>query len=139
MYSFEPISTIVYSIFNPDRQLLVCCSEETKNLHQHLREKWEKRACAVFGFGSGDSLQDVIRDLLANPQIRTIVFEGSGSSRNLFSAFWASKDIPNWGINAEHITVVRQFVDLYDHDCSNLLLQPFWPTRIKYEVSVKEH
>jgi hypothetical protein len=78
-------------------------------------------------------LFDLVRDLLANPQIRAIVFDGPGTGVQVIRDFWTSRDIPKtWYINAEHIMLVRQFVDLYDEDCGSPVMQPFWPKRLKY-------
>lgn len=80
-----------------------------------------------------NALRDIVRDLLANPQVRAIVFDGPVCSRHAYDTFWRSEDDPGWGIEMEHITLVRRFVDLYDDDLGMKgPMQPFWPARINY-------
>ena len=128
---FEPVSTATYCRLNPNKQILICSLGDPCDTPR-LLEKWATRACAIFAFGAGESLSNLVRDLLANPQIRAIVFDGPGAGSQVFRDFWIGTDVPEWGINAEHITLVRQFVDLYDEDCGHRLMQPFWPQRLKY-------
>ena len=97
-----------------------------------LRQRWGGRACAVIG-DSSKYLRDVVRDLLANPQIRIVVFDGAACGRDAYDAFWRASDDPGWRIEPEHISLVRRFVDLYDDDFKiSGPMQPFWPARIMY-------
>jgi len=79
-------------------------------------------------------VRDVVRDLLANPQIRIIVLDGDVRNRQQWEAFWfGGSDFPEWRFDLEHIKLVRQFVDLYDSDFAiKGPMQPFWPIRIRY-------
>jgi hypothetical protein len=78
-------------------------------------------------------LRDVVRDLLANPQVRMVVFDGPTHGRQAYDAFWRGTDDPGWSIEMEHVTLVRRFVDLYDDDLGlKGPMQPFWPVRINY-------
>ena len=97
-----------------------------------IKERWKERGVALLG-DTAAHLRDVVRDLLANPQVRAIVFEGEVCCRNAYDAFWLTDTDPGWRIDGEHLTLVRQFVDLYDDDCGiKTPMQPFWPARIQY-------
>lgn len=99
---------------------------------EEIKERWKERGVALLG-DSSRYLRDVVRDLLANPQVRAIVFDGDACCRDAYDAFWLSKEDPDWRIDGEHITLVRQFVDLFDDDCGiKAPMQPFWPARIMY-------
>ena len=130
---FQPVSDIDYLVVNPDLQILVCALDDPPS-RITLRNKWAEKAVAIFCFRPGDDVLDVVRDLLANPQIRAIVFEGVGEGLAAFYHFWREGTMDLQGIAEEHATAVRQFVDLYDGDCTlKEPLQPFWPTRLRYE------
>lgn len=95
-------------------------------------EKWKDRACAVI-HDSSEIVRDVVRDLLANPQLRVVVFDGPACGRASWDDFWYGERYPEWGIDREHLALVRQFVELYDDDFGiRKPLQPFWPLRIRY-------
>ena len=130
---FEPVSAIEYLRLDDERQVLVCALSSRKEA-SWLQKKWAGRAVAVFEFHAGDDVMDVVRDLLANPQIRALVFEGEGKVRSIFSGFWSGAlKIGLQGVAEQHVTVMRQFVDLYDGDCGiRGPLQPFWPERLRY-------
>jgi len=130
---FKPVSETEYSLLVPVQQRLVCSLDDPPNA-LHLREKWGERACAIFSFKASDSLYDLVRDLLANPQVRTIVFDGEGAGRQVIGDFWHSTDHPDWDIPSDHVSLVRQFVDLYDGDCGGGVMQPFWPKRLTYPL-----
>lgn len=135
---FEPVSAIEYDFCARDRQILVCLLDEPATWEK--KEKWCARAAAMFNFRAGDDLVDVLRDLLANPQIRAVVFDGNedGLGRNAFLAFWDRSWTPVTigPIKEEHLEVVRQFVNLYDGECMiRKDLPPFWPERLIYKES----
>ncbi len=95
-------------------------------------ERWKERGAALI-HDSATILRDIVRDLLANPQVRAIVFDGPVCGRNLYDEFWFGSADPGWRIDLEHLQLVRQFVDLYDDDCGiKSPMQPFWPARIMY-------
>jgi hypothetical protein len=101
-------------------------------------ERWKTRGCAVI-HDSSKILRDVVRDLLANPQIRAIVFDGPACGRAAYDAFWAGTAPPTWRIDEEHLQLVRQFVDLYDDECSlKGPAQPYWPARIVYTDEMED-
>lgn len=103
-----------------------------------IKERWKERGVALLG-DSGRYLRDVVRDLLANPQVRAIVFDGDACCRDAYDTFWLSDDDPGWRIDGEHLKLVRQFVDLFDDDCGiKAPMQPFWPARIMYLDDDKE-
>jgi hypothetical protein len=128
---FEPTNAASYHLLDPDKQILVCSLDNPRDA-PHLCDKWDGRACAIFAFPADGSLAELVRDLLWNPQLRIIVLDGEGPGAQVIRDFWASTDVPKWGIPSEHITLVRQFVNLYDEDCGSRWLQPFWPKRLKY-------
>lgn len=130
---FHPISTHPYHFLDRDRQILVCTLSQPRDAASVV-EKWKGRAAASFAFEPGDDLMDIVRDLLANPQIRIIVFDGAGPARIVFQAFKDGGDLHLQGVAQNHVDAVRQFVDFFDEDCGiRDALQPFWPTRLKYE------
>lgn len=130
---FQPVSRISYHALDVDKQILVCALEGGHRRND-LLTRWETRAAATFSFTEADDVCDVVRDLLANPQIRAIVLDGSGKAEDKLRAFWARQTTPNWKINEEHLELVRQFVDLFNEDCGfHKPQQPFWPQRLKYQ------
>ena len=135
---FQPVSDIDYLLVDPNLQILVCALDDPPS-RATLHTKWEKRATAIFCFRAGDDILDVVRDLLANPQIRAVVFEGVGEGLADFYRFWRGDGpMDLQGIAEEHATAVKQFVDLYDGDCTlKEPLQPFWPTRLCYKSGPK--
>lgn len=131
---FQPLSTLAYHVVGPTRQVLVCSLSSPVEDPERVT-RWAQRACALFAFHPEDDLANVVRDLLANPQIRAIVFDGEGEGRKAFEAFWRRETQPEWGINPEHLEMVRQFVDLWDGDFGmRVPYQPFFPERIKYPL-----
>lgn len=126
--AWQPASKLEYQLLNPKGQILVV----TCPMLKRDVSRWRERAVAVVG-DSSRYMRDVVRDLLNNPQVRVIVFDGEACGRDAYSAFWAGGAKPEWRIDEEHLTLVRQFVDLYDDDCGiKSPMQPFWPARIKY-------
>lgn len=129
---FEPVSDLKYHILNSEMQILVCSLSDPHDAVA-LLERWKARAVATFSFGPDDVVGDVVRDLLANPQVRAIVFDGQGDASRL-RAFWKRELELGGGIEEEHLELVRQFVDLFDGDCVfHKPQQPFWPKRLKYQ------
>ncbi len=129
---FVPVSTVEYLVLGADRQLLVC-TRDTPTSDPIVRAKWQGRATALFQFAPDDDLARVVRDLLANPQIRAIVFDGEGAGDTSFRSLWRRETPPAWGIQEEHLELVRQYVDLFDEDCGlRGHLQPYWPERLRY-------
>lgn len=131
---FEPVSGIRYRFLNPDAQVLVCMLLGSKD-RSWVVEKWQERAAAAFEFDPLDDIVDVVRDLLANPQIRALVFDGHGEApREVFTHFWAGHEMPDLGgIPREHVDLVRRYVDLYDVDCGVRSLPPYSPKRLVYK------
>lgn len=127
---WKPVSTLPYRSLSLGGQVLVVADVYASTLS--LEETWGTRACAVVPDVVGN-LRDVVRDVLANPQVRAIVFMGTRVCRAEFDAFWSSVDDPGWKIRLEDLALVRRFVDLYDDDFgSKGPMQPFWPARIIY-------
>lgn len=125
-----------YHLLDVDKQILVCSLSRAR---LEAVEKWKDRAAAAFEFRPGDDLMDIVRDLLANPQIRIIVFDGAGPARIMFEAFKRGGSLDLQGVAENHVDAVRQFVDFFDEDCGIVgALQPFWPTRLKYEKPKEE-
>lgn len=128
---WRPVSKVEYQSLHDKGQILVVACPMAKR-DVELRAKWASRACAIAP-DSSLYLRDVVRDLLANPQVRAIVFEGPACGRAAYEAFWQGVADPAWNIKADDLALVRQFVDLFDDDCSwKEPPQPFWPARIMY-------
>lgn len=129
---WQPVSQLEYLTLEPTAQaLVVACPMGVKA--PEIRRRWASRAAASVG-DSARYLPDLVRDLLANPHIRVVVFHGAACGRAAYEEFWRSTDAPDWGIALDHLTLVRQFVDLYDDDfLLRAPLAPFWPERIRYQ------
>lgn len=128
--TFEPVSGRPYARFNPTGQILVCTG---LGRAEDLPPSWTKRAAAAFHFEAKDALDAIVRDLLANPQIRALVLlPDPGPATRVFHDFWASNHPrPDWKIPTLYLDLVRRFVDLFDADCGiHGPLPPFWPDRI---------
>jgi hypothetical protein len=127
-----PVSTLEYLVLEPCAQaLVVACPLEVAV--PEIRRRWASRAAAQVG-DSAMYLRDVVRDLLANPQVRVVVFYGKACGREAYEAFWRGHDDPGWGIPMDHLTLVRQFVDLYDDDFMiKAPMAPYWPQRLLYK------
>lgn len=131
------MSRLGYQPLNPQAQVLVIiCPMQQRD--EVLKERWRERAVALLE-DTAQHLRDIVRDLLANPQVRAVVFDGEVCCRDAFDAFWLGEAKPTWHIDDEHLTLVRQFVDLYDDDCGiKAPMQPYWPARIQYLDETKE-
>lgn len=128
---WKPVSKLDYVPLYPKGQVIVVACPALKR-DAEIRERWGNRACAVIG-DSSRILRDLVRDLLANPQVRALVFDGPACGRESFDQFWRGTDTPPWQIGTEHLNLVRQFVDLFDDECFwKAPPQPFWPARIMY-------
>lgn len=128
---WKPVSKLNWMPLAPEGRLLVvsCPMLVTDTA---IKERWGTRACAAIS-DSSSIVRDVVRDLLANPQVRAIVFDGPACGREAYDKFWLGTDDPGWRIDREHIDLVRQFVDLFDDDCMwRVPPQPFWPVRVMY-------
>lgn len=129
---FQPVGGLEYQLLEPTAQAIVVACPMSHSPGA-LRSRWYRRAAAVIGDSSAH-VRDVVRDILANPQIRVVVFDGPACGRGAWDAFWLGKDFPDWKMDHEHLALVRQFVELYDDDFGiKDTLQPFWPARILYK------
>jgi len=128
---WKPISKLDYLPLSAEgRVIVVACPMLKRN--DELRARWTGRAVAVIG-DSSRYLRDIARDILANPQIRGIVFDGPACGRTAYDKFWTGTEDPGWRIDKEHVDLIRQFVDLFDDDCNwRTPPQPFWPVRVAY-------
>ena len=133
---FRPVSGICYRTLNSSAQAIAVVGLDVSDgLETRLEgsvARWRDRTAGLYSLGSSLAVRDVVRDLLANPQIRAIVFDGCLETRQWFAAVW---DGPQGlkAIDDEHLTLVRRFVDLYDDDFAQRgPQQPFWPSRIMY-------
>ena len=128
---WKPQSRLDYVPLNPEGHVLVVACPMLKR-EAALRERWAERAVAIIG-DSSRYLRDIVRDILANPQVRAVVLDGEICAREAYDKFWLGKEDPGWRIDMEHLNLVRQYVDLYDDDCTwRVTPQPFWPVRIAY-------
>jgi hypothetical protein len=131
---FQSITTLptrgAFALCNPAAQAFVIANPTQP--FEDLKVKWKDRAAVVMWDDTG-VLHDIVRELLFNPQIRAVVFDGDPSSRPTFQSFWSGELVVPWKIDLEHLQLIRQFVDLYDDDFMHRVPQaPFWPVRIKY-------
>ncbi len=131
---FDPVSRLDYLRLKPDGQAIVVLGDPPARIlsRKDVEHHWMPTACAALE-GRAGIVRDVVRDLLANPQIRAIVFSGAVVGRDEWDAFFYGAEIPPWKIDNEHIQLVRQFVNLYDDEFQTKdTMQPFWPTRVRY-------
>lgn len=128
---WQPVSKLDYVVLNPEAHaIVVTCLMTVKE--RDVAVRWATKGVALVG-DSGRFVRDVVRDVLANPQIRAVVFDGPVCGREAYDKFWAGPNDPAWRIDAEHLNLVRQFVDLFDDDCGwRAPPQPFWPARVLY-------
>jgi hypothetical protein len=128
---WKPVSKLEYlPIADEGRVIVVACPMLKREAV--IQERWKGRACALIG-DSSSYVRDIVRDILANPQIRAVVFDGPACGREAFDKFWLGTTDPGWRIDKEHLDLVRQFVDLFDDDCMwRVPPQPFWPVRVMY-------
>lgn len=128
---FRPVSTLPYRRVSKNAQALLIRRSPGGLLADDL-SAWDDRVAVCLADAYAASLRDVVRDLLYNPQIRVIVFAHEPVCRSTYAAFWEGTDGLK-DIDGEHVTMVRQFVDLFDDD---FVLrgpqQPFSPTRVMY-------
>lgn len=129
---WRPVSTLTYRALDPSAQAIVVRCPVTAEPFADFDDRWRTRAAAVI-HDSPLIVRDVVRDLLANPQIRAVAFAGECCGRSAYAEFWEGTMVPPWGIDGEHVALVRQFVDLYDGDFAlRGPQQPFWPSRVMY-------
>lgn len=131
---FQAITTLpargAFAVLNPEAQAVVIAHPDQP--FEALKEKWRSRAAFVM-WEDACILHDIVRELLYNPQIRAVVFDGEPECRKVFQDFWRDEIAVKWKIDHEHLQLVRQFVDLYQDDFMHRGPQaPFWPVRIKY-------
>lgn len=127
---FEPVSAVNYDLLLPSAQALVIFCPVRQRRSETVA-RWATRACAVT-HDAIVSIPGIVRDLLANPHVRALVFDGETCSRRAWNAFFED-GVPVEGIDAEHLALVRQFVGVYDDDFTiKKPMQPYWPARIRY-------
>jgi len=127
---FEPVSDIRYVHLCAGRQVLVCTLGRAAD-DPKVMAAWKDRAAAIFASATGEEFGGLVRDLLANPQIRALVLMGEGEGGRVIRRFWKHGG-PVGGIEQQQLELVRAFVDLFDEDCGiHAALQPFWPKRIR--------
>jgi len=128
---FRPVSALPYRLVSRNAQALLIRRPPGGLLADDL-SAWDGRVAACLADVAAHDLRGVVRDVLNNPQIRAIVFAHAPRCRETYAAFWAGSDGLE-GIDDEHVTTVRQFVDLYDDDFAlRGPQQPFSPTRVMY-------
>lgn len=128
---FRSVSLLPYRLVSRNTQALLIRRPPGGLLADDL-SAWDGRVAACLDDESAANLRDVVRDVLHNPQIRAIVFAHDPACRSTYSTFWAGSSRLE-GIDDEHVTMVRQFVDLFDDDFAlHGPQQPFSPTRVMY-------
>src|SRR5262245_49101745 len=110
--SFKPVSDIRYVHLCAGRQILVCALDRAAD-GPGVVATWKDRAAAVFQAKTGEELGGLVRDLLANPQIRAVVLVGDGEGGPVIRRFWEYGG-PVGGIERQQLELVRSFVDLFD-------------------------
>lgn len=126
---WKPVSTVPYKPLNDKAQILVITCPIGHRFDE-IAPRWKDRAVAIAPDSKG-FLKSIVRDLLANPQVRNVVFDGPACGRAAYDSLWGGTNIP--GFDQEHLQLLRQFVDLWDDDCGvRSPMQPFWPARIMY-------
>ena len=130
---WKPVSKVDYATLTPRSQILiVSCPLRERALD--LVQRWRDRACAIAP-DSSKILRDVVRDLLANPQVRAIVVPTAPPvvARSTTPSLGRRRAADTWRIDEEHLALLRGHVDLYDDDFSmKVPAQPYWPARIAY-------
>lgn len=125
---FQPTSPLAYRFLRPEGQAIVLLGRDAAP----DSPGWEPTACAAL-VGRSGIVRDVVRDLLANPQVRALVFVGEVEGRAEWTDFFEGTGPSLEGIDAEHVQLVRQFVGMYDDlFLTKDAMQPFWPVRIRY-------
>lgn len=130
---FRPASDLPYRMLSPEAQVLVVV--DVFRSTEAVESRWKGRACAAApDLPELPAVRSIVRDLLNNPQVRAVVFDGECRSRAAFDDVWSGRaDLSGWKIDEEHLSLVRQFVDLFDDEYTvRKPLQPFWPARIFY-------
>ena len=129
---FTPVSKLNYFLFRDDGHIVVVTFSRISLMH--AAKKWRDRAAAVFRLKTTEEISFLIEDLLANPHIRALCFEEDGPLRAAIGAVWKDERPPGCRVSDEHLTLVRQFVDLYDGDCRFRVAPfPYWPEPIRYD------
>lgn len=127
---WKPVSTICCRMLNSTAQAIAVVGLGARL--ESSAARWLDQAAGLYSLGSATAVRDVVRDLLANPQVRVVVFDGCPEVRQWFTPVWDGT-MSLRDIDGEHVALVRQFVDLYDDDFSlHGPQQPFSPTRIMY-------
>lgn len=133
---WKPVSTLCYRTLNPSAQAIAVVGLDVSGgLEARLEgcaTRWRDKTAGLYSLGSSVAVRDVVRDLLANPQVRAVVFDGCPEVHRWFASVWDGTAGLR-GIDGEHVALVRQFVDLYDEDFAlRGPQQPIWPSRIMY-------
>lgn len=128
---FEPVSSLAYVALNPKSQAIAIVPAGQPP--EDVRRKWGARVAAALA-DDAVVVRDLVRDLLANPHVRVVVLDGEAAAKDV-RAFWYDDAYPAWLLQKDHLTLVRQFVDLYDDDfVIKTMLPPYWPAGIRYET-----
>lgn len=137
MVDFVPICTDIDYLSGNDRkkQILVCTLSDPR---LYAINNWVDKSAAIFELTRDLQLDALIRDLLANPQIRALVIDGEGQARALLEMFWGghidqliSRGPRGMfaGIPREHLDLVRMHVGLYNNEF--VLTRPMLPYMMK--------
>jgi hypothetical protein len=129
---FSPVSKLRYLPAKPDAQILVCTFSNNTVMRTHAA--WCTKAAAVFKLHNREEIGWLVEDLLANPHVRALCFIEQGPLRDAVAAVWRGERPPGCRVTDEHLTLVRQFVDLFDEDCGYRVTQfSYWPEPIRYD------
>lgn len=125
------MSKVEYLPLKSDGQVLVVVCPPSERAGS-AEDRWRDVACAIAP-DTASILRDVARDLLANPQVRAIVFDGPCCGRDAYASLWSGTTPPDFRIDEEHVRLLTSSVDLYDDQFSHKRpMAPYWSTRILY-------
>ena len=135
-FSALPNSKIFYFISPENKNHVLVCTLDTPIMEK--ADKWKTGVSALFNLRTREQIGYLIRDLLANPQIRVIVLDGVGDAvkRDLY-AFWNNeltlRDLDITDISEEHVTLLQQYVDIYEDEYKGYMTMTMYsPEPIKY-------
>lgn len=123
MISFAPRkhSQIDYLVCDEKKQILVCTLGSPR---LDKVNKWRAKGAAIFELTELSQLNSLLKDLLANPQIRALCLDGDGFMKQVLQAFWTGQNPKETDISDDHLTLIRQGVSLFEEDCNILLFTP---------------
>jgi len=126
---FEPVSGVEYKFDKANSQSLI----GTFDLEKAAATPRLRGVAAAFFIPKPGGLRDLVRDLLHNPHIRSIIFvPGLGNGVDEIVDFWTRKTELR-GLLPEYAEVIRASVALYDGEYHQTgVLPPYLKGRVKW-------